>query len=63
MRTRHKVFGTTPGQRMPPKPKYPIGKAGNYSAPVDTAGMDAVMKELLTGKKQPSLLERLFGKK
>lgn len=33
------------------RPKVPIGRAGNYTAPVDTAGMDPAMIADLTGAK------------
>ena len=29
------------------KPKAPMGKVGNYRAPVDTAGMDPEMKKTM----------------
>jgi hypothetical protein len=31
----------------------PIGRAGNYAAPVDAAGMDSTMKATLMPPKQP----------
>jgi hypothetical protein len=43
-----------PAAKPAPKKKAPpSGKAGNYRAPVDTAGMDREMKETLGfGKKR-----------
>lgn len=30
----------------------PTGRVGNYSAPVDTAGMDPSMQAMMTGKRK-----------
>jgi len=48
------------------KRKNPVVKIGNYSAPIDTVGMDPDMKEALTGKesgyvKPTGMLGKLFG--
>lgn len=29
--------------------KNPIARVGNYSAPIDTQGMDSAMKDMMTG--------------
>lgn len=49
------------------KRKVAIGRAGNYAAPVDTAGMDPEMRRTLgIGVKRPAkpmgMLERLRAK-
>lgn len=36
-----------PAPKPAAKPKAPIGKVGNYAAPVDTAGMDPEMKKTM----------------
>lgn len=48
----------------------PVAKAGNYSAPIDTSGIDPEMQKTLggTGYVPPEpplsgLLRRIFGKK
>ena len=48
-----------------PKRKYPTARAGNYAAPIDTAGMDPAMKATLgvgvSRPKKPSWMENLKG--
>jgi len=42
-----------PAKPAPKAGKAPIGKVGNYAAPVDTAGMDPEMKRTMGfGKKK-----------
>jgi len=47
------VAAKKPVAPAPKKKPEPSGKVGNYRAPVDTAGMDPKMKELMGfGKKK-----------